>query len=76
MMRRSPSSLASTRRITPRFSRNEACWPKALPALGITFPVENIRGEVNTAKQLASTALSVKRLYFAHSDGRRSILDG
>lgn len=43
---------------------NEACWPKALPALGITFPVENIRGEVNTARVLLSTALSVKRLYF------------
>jgi phage terminase large subunit-like protein len=42
----------------------ESCWPKALPALGITFPIENIRGEVNTAKQLLSTALSVKRLYF------------
>jgi phage terminase large subunit-like protein len=43
---------------------NEKCWQKALPALGITFPIENIRGEVNTAKQLLSTALSVKRLYF------------
>lgn len=43
---------------------NEACWSKALPALGVTFPIENIRGEVNTAKQLLSTALSVKRLYF------------
>lgn len=43
---------------------NEACWGKALPALGITFPIENIRGEVNTAKQMLSTALSVKRLYF------------
>ncbi len=43
---------------------NEACWPKALPALGVTFPVENVRGEVNTARQLLSTALSVKRLYF------------
>ncbi|WP_244424720.1 terminase large subunit [Methylobacterium nodulans] len=43
---------------------NEACWPKALPALGVTFPLENIRGEVNTARQLLSTALSVKRLYF------------
>jgi phage terminase large subunit-like protein len=37
---------------------------KGLPALGITFPVENIRGEVNTARVLLSTALSVKRLYF------------
>ncbi|KQQ13286.1 terminase [Methylobacterium sp. Leaf123] len=43
---------------------NEACWPKALPALGVTFPIENIRGEVNTARQLLSTAMSVKRLYF------------
>lgn len=43
---------------------NEACWPKALPALGVTFPVENIRGEVNTARVLLSTALSVQRLYF------------
>ncbi|MFI0844421.1 terminase large subunit [Mesorhizobium sp. IMUNJ 23232] len=43
---------------------NEVCWRKALPALGITFPVENIRGEVNTARVLLSTAFSVKRLYF------------
>lgn len=43
---------------------DESCWQKALPALGVTFPIENIRGEVNTAKQLLSTALSVKRLYF------------
>lgn len=43
---------------------DENCWQKALPALGITFPIENIRGEVNTARVLLSTALSVKRLYF------------
>lgn len=43
---------------------NEAVWPKALPALGVTFPIENIRGEVNTARVLLSTAFSVKRLYF------------
>jgi phage terminase large subunit-like protein len=43
---------------------NEACWVKALPALGVTFPVENVRGEVATAKHLLSTALSLKRLYF------------
>lgn len=48
---------------------NEACWQKALPALGITFPMENIRGEVNTAKQLSSTAISVKRLYFGIPTG-------
>jgi phage terminase large subunit-like protein len=39
-------------------------WGKALPALGITFPLENIQGMVNTAKVLLSTALSTKRLYF------------
>lgn len=39
-------------------------WTKSLPALGITFPRENIDGMVKTAKQLLSTALSTKRLYF------------
>lgn len=48
---------------------NEACWIKALPALGITFPIENIRGEVNTARELLSTAMSVKRLYFGIPTG-------
>lgn len=48
---------------------NEDCWEKALPALGITFPIENIRGEVNTARELLSTAMSVKRLYFGIPTG-------
>lgn len=48
---------------------NENCWPKALPALNVTFPVENIRGEVNTARVLLSTAFSVKRLYFGIPTG-------
>jgi phage terminase large subunit-like protein len=43
---------------------NPTVWSKSLPALGITFPRENIEGMVNTAKQLLSTALSTKRLYF------------
>lgn len=43
---------------------NEACWVKALPALNVTFPIENIRGEVKTARVLISKAMSVKRLYF------------
>lgn len=43
---------------------DESCWPKALPALDVTFPAENIRGLVKTAKVLLSTSLSVKRLYF------------
>lgn len=48
---------------------NEACWRKALPALGITYPVENIREEVQTAKTRLSTASSVKRLYFGIPTG-------
>lgn len=43
---------------------NEACWAKALPALGITFPLANIREQVATAQTRISTASSVKRLYF------------
>jgi phage terminase large subunit-like protein len=43
---------------------NEACWPKSMPALGETFPIENIRERVNTARTRISTASSVKRLYF------------
>ncbi len=61
--RRLPSSHAWTRPIGRRSSRTK-CWPKALPALGITFPIENVRGQVKTAKVLLSTSLSVKRLYF------------
>lgn len=48
---------------------NPAAWVKALPALGITFPQENIQGEVNTARLLTSTAMSVKRLYFGIPTG-------
>lgn len=43
---------------------NEACWAKSLPALGITYPIANIREEVQTARTRISTASSVKRLYF------------
>lgn len=48
---------------------NEACWIKALPALGITFPIENIRGEVASARSFLSTAMSVKRLFFGIPTG-------
>jgi len=48
---------------------NPSAWVKSLPALGITFPEENIRGEVNTARVLLSTAMSVKRLYFGIPTG-------
>lgn len=43
---------------------NEAAWAKSLPALGVTYPVENIRKRVTTAKLMISEAMSTKRLYF------------
>ena len=48
---------------------NEATWPKSLPALGETFPIENIRERVTTARTRISTASSVKRLYFGIPTG-------
>lgn len=48
---------------------NEACWAKALPALGITFPVTNVREIVQTARTRLSTASSTKRLYFGIPTG-------
>lgn len=43
---------------------NEAVWQKSMPALGVTFPIENVRKKVATAKLLLSEALSTKRLVF------------
>ena len=43
---------------------DESCWSKSLPALGVTYPIDNIRKRVKTAKLLLSEALSTKRLYF------------
>ncbi|MFN3387449.1 MAG: terminase large subunit [Allosphingosinicella sp.] len=48
---------------------NEKCWIKALPALGITYPMSNIREAVQTARTRLSTAASVKRLYFGIPTG-------
>lgn len=45
------------------------CWAKALPALGITYPVANIRELVATARTRISTASFVKRLYFGIPTG-------
>lgn len=42
----------------------EDVWVKAMPALGITFPIDNIRGRVNSARHVIADAHSVKRLYF------------
>lgn len=43
---------------------DESCWPKAMPCLGITFPIENVRIAVNSAKHSVGTLLNTKRLYF------------
>jgi phage terminase large subunit-like protein len=48
---------------------NEAAWAKSLPALGLTFPIENIRERVTTARVRVSTSSSVKRLYFGIPTG-------
>ena len=48
---------------------NQDCWIKALPALGITFPIENIMGEVANARVRLSTAMSVRRLFFGIPTG-------
>ncbi|MEW9838220.1 terminase TerL endonuclease subunit [Mesorhizobium marinum] len=39
-------------------------WAKALPALDVTYPIDNVRKRVNTARLMLSEALSTKRLYF------------
>ncbi|WP_242140859.1 terminase TerL endonuclease subunit [Sphingomonas sp. TREG-RG-20F-R18-01] len=43
---------------------NERVWQKSLPALGETFPIENIRETVASALLRPSTKSSVLRLYF------------
>lgn len=48
---------------------NEAVWPKPMPALGQTFPIENVRREVAKARLNPSEANRVKRLYFGIPTG-------
>lgn len=43
---------------------DESCWIKALPALGQTFPVENVRSQVKQAQVDAAVRLTVARLFF------------
>lgn len=43
---------------------DESCWRKALPCLGLTFPIENVRGEVQSSHGRMAKALATKRLYF------------
>ena len=51
---------------------NEACWGKALPALGITYPVTNIRERVASARTILDLASYTKRLYFGIPNGAAS----
>ena len=44
--------------------RDETCWMKALPALGVTFDAQNVRDQVRQAETDASARLTVSRLYF------------
>lgn len=48
---------------------NPAVWTKSLPALDITFPRENVEGMVKTARQIISTSMQTKRLYFGIPTG-------
>ncbi|KAB0538517.1 terminase [Pseudochrobactrum saccharolyticum] len=43
---------------------DESCWIKALPALGVTYPIENVRKRVETAKHIAAQRLATERLFF------------
>lgn len=44
--------------------KDESCWVKALPCLGLTYPIDNVRDEVKAAEKRIAKALTVKRLYF------------
>jgi phage terminase large subunit-like protein len=43
---------------------DETCWPKALPCLGLTYPIENVRDRVVASRNRVADALATKRLYF------------
>nr|WP_279380452.1 terminase TerL endonuclease subunit [Polymorphobacter multimanifer] len=48
---------------------NEQVWPKPMPALGLTFPIENVRREVAKARTNPAEANRVKRLFFGIPTG-------
>lgn len=43
---------------------DETCWIKALPAIGVTYPVENVRKRVQSARHMPSERLATERLFF------------
>lgn len=60
------SAFAFLARVDPgdKPLEDESCWPKSMPCLGITFPIENVRIEVNSSKHSSGTRLQTLRLYF------------
>jgi phage terminase large subunit-like protein len=46
-----------------------AVWKKAMPALGVTFPAENIEREIDKARASPAEAARVLRLYFGIPTG-------
>jgi phage terminase large subunit-like protein len=60
------SAFAFIARIDPgdKPFEDERCWQKSMPCLGITFPIENVRIEVNSARNSVGMRLSTERLYF------------
>ena len=48
---------------------NECAWIKSMPALGVTFPAENVRREVIKARNNPAEAARVKRLYMGIPTG-------
>lgn len=49
--------------------KDESCWPKANPALGITYEVEKLRESVQNAVRKPGAAIKVKRLNFGIRTG-------
>jgi phage terminase large subunit-like protein len=43
---------------------DRTCWVKSLPCLGITFPIENVEIQIESAKNSAGARMSALRLYF------------
>lgn len=60
------SAFAFIARVDPKDKplEDESCWPKSMPCIGITFPVENVRIEVNSSRHSVGTRLQTLRLYF------------
>lgn len=60
------SSFAYIARTDPKDSplEDESCWQKSLPALGITYSIENVRTEVAKARGLGGKRNTVLRLFF------------